>query len=357
MLEERCRRIVEAAPSAMVLVNGAGTIELVNRLTEVRFGYERSEMLGQSVDMLVPDAVRPRHAALRGGFVAQPVTRPMGKDADLHGRRKDGTVFPVEIGLNTIDTEDGLMVLAAIVDITERREAETVRRLQTVELTRSNTDLQEFAYVVSHDLKAPLRAISLLADWITDDIRENASADTLENLRLMGHRVGRMSMLLDGLLSYTRVGHRSAPAVAVDVGALVGDIVQSIAPPPGFSVRFEGDAPVINTPRPPLEHVLQNLISNAIKHHDRGAGEVVVTAVKVNDSIEFCISDDGPGIAPEFHKRVFTIFQTLSSRDDCETSGVGLSIVQKTVERLGKRVWIESEPPRRGSRFFFTWPV
>jgi len=357
MLEERCRRMVEAAPNAMVLVDATGAIKMVNLQAELRFGYTRAEMVGQNVDMLVPDSVRPHHAALRVGFHAQAETRPMGKDADLCGRRKDGTVFPVEIGLSTVPTDGGIMVLAAIVDITERRQAETVRRQQALELSRSNTELQEFAYVVSHDLKAPLRAVSLLADWIIDDIKGNAGPETLENLRLMGQRVGRLAMLLDGLLSYTRVGHSHAPVQLVDIRALVAEIVQSIAPPSGFSVRFEGDAPVINSPRPPLEHVLQNLISNAIKHHDREAGEVVVSAVMRDGSIEFCISDDGPGIAPAFHKRVFTIFQTLSSRDDHEASGLGLSIVQKTVERLGKKVWIESEPPRRGSRFFFTWPV
>jgi PAS domain S-box-containing protein len=356
MLEERCSLMVEAAPNAMVLVNEAGAIEMVNQQAELRFGYTRAELLGQNVDMLAPDAVRPHHAALRGGFLAHAETRPMGKDADLCGRRKDGTVFPVEIGLNTIKTEDGLMVLAAIVDITERRQAEATRRQQALELSRANTELQEFAYVVSHDLKAPLRAISLLADWITDDISGNAGADTLENLRLMGQRVGRLAMLLDGLLSYTRVGHSRAPVQTVDISALIGDIVESIAPPTGFVVRYDGVATTINTARPPLEHVLQNLISNAIKHHDMATGEVVITATPVNGVIEFCVGDDGHGIAPEFHKRVFTIFQTLRARDDNEASGVGLSIVQKTVERVGGRVWIDSAPPRRGAKFLFTWP-
>ena len=356
MLEERCRRIVEAAPSAMVLVNESGEIEMVNRMAELRFGYSRAEMVGFNVDMLVPDAVRPHHAALRAGFAANAVSRPMGKDAALHGRRRDGSIFPVEIGLNTIETDGGMMVLAAIVDITERRQAETTRQRQTQELARSNADLQEFAYITSHDLKAPLRAVSLLADWITEDVQGTASAETLANLDLMRQRVARMSMLLDGLQSYTRVGHLLAPAEAMNIRALLGDIIDSLAPPPGFSVRFEGEAPTLNSPRPPLEHVLQNLISNAIKHHDRPEGEVVVSARRLDGMIEFRVRDDGGGIPPEFHKRIFTIFQTLNTRDECEASGVGLSIVQKTVERVGGRVWIESEPPRRGTSFIFTWP-
>jgi signal transduction histidine kinase len=142
----------------------------------------------------------------------------------------------------------------------------------------------------------------------------------------------------------------------VDIGKLIGEIVESIAPPAGFVVRYDGDVATMKTARPPLEHVLQNLISNAIKHHDKDKGEVVINAGAVSGVIEFCVSDDGPGIAPEFHKRVFTIFQTLRARDDSEASGVGLSIVQKTVERVGGRVWIDSAPPLRGTKFLFTWP-
>jgi signal transduction histidine kinase len=217
-------------------------------------------------------------------------------------------------------------------------------------------ELQEFAYVASHDLKAPLRSILLLADWIADDVRPNAGSETLENLALMRQRAHRLQMQIDGLLAYTRAGHDNAPLERVDVGALVADIVGVLAPPSGFGVRFNGKAPVLYTPRPPLEHVLQNLISNAIKHHDRPCGAIVVSSRSIDGMIEFSVRDDGPGIAPEFHKRIFAIFKTLAGDDESEASGVGLSIVQKAVERFGGKVWVSSAPPARGATFAFTWP-
>jgi signal transduction histidine kinase len=230
------------------------------------------------------------------------------------------------------------------------------RDLRALELSRLNTDLEEFAYVASHDLRAPLRAIRQLADWIEQDIQSVASSEVLENLQLMRQRTTRLEMLIASLLSYSQAGHAKSAVETVHLGELVEEIIGSIGPPPGFVVRFQGEAPIIHTQRSPLDHVLRNLISNAIKHHDRPEGEVVVSVHMIDGSAEFRVEDDGPGIAPEFHKRIFTIFQTLKSRDDQETSGVGLSIVQKIVDRAGGRVWIESAPPRRGTGFLFTWP-
>jgi signal transduction histidine kinase len=227
---------------------------------------------------------------------------------------------------------------------------------QALKLSRLNADLQQFAYAASHDLKAPLHAIARLADWISEDIQGSASPETLENLRLMRQRAARLQMLIASLLRYARAGHTETPVEAVDLAELVGDIVASIAPPPGFVVQFRGEIQVVLTQRSPLEHVLRNLISNAIDHHDRAAGEVIVSASLVGGVTEFRVEDDGPGIGAEFHQRIFAIFQTLKRRDESETSGVGLSIVQKIVERAGGKVWIESAPPRRGAAFVFTWP-
>lgn len=249
-----------------------------------------------------------------------------------------------------------LLLLPSPMQLRETRAALSEREQRAADLSRLNAELEQFAYIASHDLKAPLRAIGQLAEWIADDMQGIAGPEALENLHLMRQRTARVEMLITSLLNYARVGHTNTEPEAVNPVDLVEEIVRSIAPPPGFRVRFQGEAPVIFTQRPPLDHVLRNLISNAIKHHDRSQGEVTVS-VRMSDGVaEFRVEDDGPGIAPAFHKRIFMIFQTLQSRDDQETSGVGLSIVQKIVERAGGTVWVESAPPRRGSVFLFTWP-
>ena len=218
-------------------------------------------------------------------------------------------------------------------------------------------ELQDFAHIASHDLKAPLRAITQLAAWIEEDLRGATGAETLENLRLMQQRARRLEMRIEGLLAYTRVGMAKAPAEDVDLAELVEEIGRSLSPTPGFTVRFEGQTVVVRTPRPPLEHVLQNLISNAIKHHDRASGHVVISARITGKMTEIRVADDGPGIAPEQHKRIFGIFATLVGQDEHEFAGIGLSIVQKSVTRYGGKVWVDSVPPRRGATFIFTWPT
>lgn len=248
------------------------------------------------------------------------------------------------------------MLLPSPMQLREVKQALAEREQRGLELSRLNADLEQFAYVASHDLKAPLHAITQLAGWIGEDIRDVAGAETLSNLNLLQQRAARLEMLIASLLNYARVGHAHAAVESVDVGDLVNEISGSIAPPAGFLVRFHGAACVILTQRSPLEHVLRNLISNGIEHNDHLVGEVTVSARMTDGTTEFRVEDDGPGIAPEFHRRIFTIFQTLQRRDVLETSGVGLSIVQKTVERAGGLVWVESAPPRRGSTFVFTWP-
>jgi light-regulated signal transduction histidine kinase (bacteriophytochrome) len=225
-----------------------------------------------------------------------------------------------------------------------------------LDLERSNAELEEFAYAASHDLKAPLRAIEHLAQWIAEDIGPGASAETTTNLQLLRGRVTRLQRLLDGLLAYSRVGHRiDAPAEDVCVPDVVRGIVALQPPPAGFAVECVGEMPVLHTERVPLEVVLRNLINNGIMHHDRASGRIEVAMRLAGGVAEFRVSDDGPGIAPRFHERIFHIFQTLNSRDDRESSGIGLAIVRKKVQIRGGDIRIESAPPIRGSTFVFAW--
>ncbi len=224
------------------------------------------------------------------------------------------------------------------------------------ELERSNADLDSFAYVASHDLKAPLRGIRNLAEWIAQDIQTTATEDSRDNLRLLRSRVDRLDSLLESLLTYSRVGRKIDDVEEVNTGKLIAEINDYLAPPEGFRITCEGEIPGLFTPKAPLEQVIRNLINNAIKHHDREQGQVVISAQEQGGYIEFRVEDDGPGIATEFHARVFQMFQTLKPRDQVEGSGMGLAIVKKAIEGFGGSVRVESDPPRRGSIFIFTWP-
>ncbi len=354
-LAERFRLFVEAAPNAMVLIVANGKIEMVNGRTESMFGYSRAELLGRPIEMLLPERLRTVIEGPQSPFALSHRSRPIGLGHDLFGLRRDGTEFPAEIALNPIETEDGMLVLSVIVDITERRQLEREEAQQRQDLERSNADLEEFAYVASHDLKAPLRAIAHLAQWIREDIEPSPSAETTVNIELLQGRVKRMQMLLDGLLAYSRLGRVNSPIEDVDIEELVRDIVAMLAPPPGFDVVWDGEVSVLRTRRMAIQVVLENLIANALKHHDRTEGRITVAMRLVDGVAEFRVSDDGPGIPKRFHDRVFVIFQTLECRDDVETSGIGLAIVKRKVEGHGGHIRIESAPPARGTSFVFTW--
>jgi PAS domain S-box-containing protein len=353
--EDRFARVVEASPTALVLVGPDGRIEMVNPQAERMFGYQQEELAAANLEILMPDRFRRSHVGLRGDFMTNAASRLMGVGQELFGLRKDGTEFPLEIGLNPIDLDGQTMVLAGIIDITARRRTEFEKEQQRLELERSNADLEEFAYVASHDLKAPLRAISHLVEWISEDIEATASTETIDNLKLLRGRVVRLQSLLDGLLAYARIGKARVSYEQVDVNQVVRDVVAVLSPPPGFHVVCDGKMPMLRTHRTPILAVLQNLISNGIKHHDRNEGRITIAMKLENGVAEFRVSDDGTGIEPRFHERIFVIFQTLSSRDELETSGIGLAIVKKRVETHGGRIWVESAPPARGTTIVFTW--
>ena len=225
-----------------------------------------------------------------------------------------------------------------------------------LELKRSNADLDGLAYAASHDLKAPLRGIRSLADWIEADVDGTATPETRENLRLLKIRVDRLAALLDGLFAYARAGSKVESAEQFDTKVLVAEIGEYLCPPPGFVIETPGIMPTLFAPKPPLEQVLRNLIGNAIKHHGGPGGRVEVTARDIGDAVEFRVQDDGPGIPQEFHDRIFQMFQTLKPRDEVEGSGLGLAIVKKIVEGLGGRIRVESSDTPRRTVFAFTWP-
>ena len=224
----------------------------------------------------------------------------------------------------------------------------------TALLKKRNEELDRFAYVTSHDLKAPLRAIANLASWLGEDLEDQIPEENQQQLRLMQSRVKRMDGLIQGLLEYSRVGRKNTPVKVVNVGDLIKEAIDSLSPPPGFKFVVPSNMPTIKTKVILLQQVFSNLIGNAVKYHHQDQGTIIISFRDVGTFYEFTVSDDGPGIDPQYHNRIFGIFQTLQARDTVESTGIGLSIVKKIVEDKGGKIGVKSQLGE-GTAFYFTW--
>jgi PAS domain S-box-containing protein len=233
-------------------------------------------------------------------------------------------------------------------DITERKQAE-------IDLAQRNQELDSFVHVVSHDLKAPLRAISNLSRWIEEDFQGAISTHSQQQMTLLRSRVQSMEAKIDGLLDYARVGKTDAKIELVATGELVAEVVEILAPAPTFTIAIAPDLPILSTNRLLLSQVFANTIGNAIEHHDRSDGSISIYGQARSDFYEFAIADDGVGIAAEHHERIFRIFQAVNPQNRSDSTGIGLAIVKKIVEAEGGNIWLESQLGR-GTTFYFTWP-
>ncbi|GCL56917.1 sensor histidine kinase [Microcystis aeruginosa] len=274
--------------------------------------------------------------------------------------RPDGNIVPVIMGYDLVATKRGEMVAIPLNLIPVK---ETGLQIQSLNATltkisqllvKRNQELESFAYVVSHDLKAPLRAIANLSQWLEEDLEENLTEETRHNLRLLQRRVYRLKTMIEGLLDYSRIGLSSLPEETVNLTELIEEIIASLAVPPDFTIEVKSPLPTLVTKRLLLSQVFSNLISNAIKHHQGHQGHVEIQAIDRGDYYEFSVKDDGPGIAPEHQEKIFQVFQILNSRDQKENTGIGLSIVKKILDNQGGRIGIESQAGE-GATFYFTW--
>lgn len=348
--------LLESATDAMIIIDRGGQIVVANPTVERLFGHPRQELVGQSIEMLLPERFRHAHQFQRTDYFVQPHARGMGAGMELLGLRKDGSEFFVDVSLSPLKTEQGLLVMATIHDITRRKQAEQQRDRLLRELESANEELKNFGYVVSHDLKAPLRAIGSLANWLSTDYADKFDDEGKEHMRLLIGRVHRMDRLIDGILQYSRVGRVKEVAVAVDLNQLVREVIDLLAPPANFTVSVENALPTVMAEPTRLQQVFQNLLSNAINYMDKPAGEIRIACdAEGTTQWKFSITDNGPGIDQQHFEKIFQLFQTLAPRDRVESTGVGLSLVKKIVEMYGGRVWLESTVGR-GSTFFFTLP-
>jgi signal transduction histidine kinase len=250
-----------------------------------------------------------------------------------------------------------LIGLTVFFFVSRKRILDSKRRLveRSAEAEQRAKELEQFAYVTSHDLKAPLRAIRNLADWLKEDLQEKLDDQAREHFDLLGDRVNRMQALIEGLLEYCRVGREKGETELVDSRMLVTELIDSLSPPPEFVIDVASNMPTMRTYRVELGQVFANLISNAIKHYGSNKGHIWIRARDTGRFFEFTVADDGPGIAAQYHEKIFLMFQALSVKDSGRDTGIGLALVKKIVQERGGSITLDSQEGE-GARFRFTWP-
>ncbi len=355
--ERRLRLLIDAFPSGMLIVNHHGKVVFANKLIENLFGYSENELIGQSIDFLVPKRFQHEHSQHRAGFLHDPTARAMGIGRDLFACRKDGSEFPVEIGLNPINTPEGFMVLSSVVDITARKRSEAELERLNQRLRTQNQELEAYAYAVSHDLRAPLRAVHNYADFLLEDLSSKVSTEQTEYLTGITTAVCEAEELVSDLLELSRLNYHDSNPQLCYIGNLVHKVLRTLNFGDDVHVQLPMEWPTILGEEHLLKQIFQNLISNGVKFNRSSQKHIEVDwRPERKKFVRFFIRDNGIGILPQYQKQIFHIFQRLHTTKDYEGTGIGLAIVQKAVTKLGGEISVESETGK-GSIFSFTIPM
>ncbi|WP_026842249.1 sensor histidine kinase [Citrifermentans bremense] len=358
-------RLFETAPDGIVVVDDNGVIRRTNQQAEITFGYMREEMLGQRIELLVPERYHKHHRQHRRNYFADPRARKMGIGLELYGRHKDGHEIPVDIMLNPIETPDGAWVFAVIRDITSQRQGEAkilelnlALRNQLEQLGASNKELESFSYSVSHDLRAPLRHIIGFVDLLNAKAGNVLDEKSRHYLEVISEAANKMGLLIDDLLAFSRMGRSEMMKGWVDLGLLVREIVNDLeSDSKEREIQWDvATLPIVLGDAAMLRQVLINLIGNAVKFtRSREEAKIAIGAIDREQETEIFVRDNGVGFDEAYASKLFGLFQRLHANEEFEGTGVGLAIVQRIVLRHGGRVWAEGAVDG-GATFWFSLP-
>lgn len=349
LTNKRLEEVVSSITEVLVQLDQSGNIIYMNKAWETITGYTVNECINRNWIDFFPDSAEEIHEMLS---VDLPTINATIKIFTAKGKE-------IWIGVSlTRQYQNNVLVgyIGTFSDVTERVSAEKKLKSYMRDLERINAELDQFAYVVSHDLKAPLRAINNLSEWIEEDISHLLEGDTLDQFKLLRGRVHRMESLINGILSYSRAGRIKTVKERFVINSLLDDLHETFNSKKPVRFVFDGNMETeLETERITLTQILQNFISNGIKYNDKPEIEITIGWKEDGNQYEFYVADNGPGISSEFHERIFVIFQTLQSRDEIESTGVGLAIVKKILDEKGGVIRIESKMTE-GTKFIFTWP-
>jgi PAS domain S-box-containing protein len=364
-VEKIFENLLNAAPDSVIIINDEGIIEIVNKQTEVLFGYTRQELEGQQLEIIIPERFREIHPKHRQIYFNSPKVRPMGSGLELWGLHKEKGEFPVEISLSPVSIAGNLHVFAAVRDISEQKKnLIALKKVQsellekTTELERSNRDLEQFAYMASHDLQEPLRMVNNYLDLLSRRYEEKLDQSAQDFIRIARDGAVRMENMIEDLLTYSRLGKRQLLPKPIDLKSIIAAIctdLHLLIKDTNAKIIFD-DVPQVFGDATQLRQLFQNLISNAIKFRGPEPPVVKVTGTKTKHECLLTIQDNGIGIDPKYLERIFLIFFRINARNLYPGTGIGLAICKKIVENHGGKIWVESQPGK-GSDFHVSIPV
>jgi PAS domain S-box-containing protein len=354
-MEGKYRGLLEAAPDAMVVVNQAGEIVLLNLQAQKQFGYRRNELLGQKVTNIIPKGFAERLIADGLRSAEDALAQQIGTGIELQGRRKDRSTFPIELMLSPLGSAEGTLVTAAIRDISARKKAEVHLLQKMEELNRSNEELGKFAYIASHDLQEPLRMVASYTQLLSRRYKGKLDSDADEFIAFAVDGASRMQRLIQDLLAYSRVGTKGKNLLDISSETALQQALINLrgAIKDSGALVTHDPLPTVLADETQLIQLFQNLVGNAIKYQRPGIPKVHVTAAQDGDKKwMFSVQDNGLGIDPQYFERIFGMFQRLHKREEFAGTGIGLAICKKIVERHGGAISVESQLGK-GSTFRF----